>query len=306
MEFDGKVFVPHPSGRLLTPYTLEMEREFQQVRSELARRYGVVNRLNRITVSTEDDWIGIAASGQTYHELREALGLLGLRRDDELRAAGIRLFQLLMPVPVDEQQVRDFAHGLAEVLVIEEKNPTLELLVKSAMYDSTERPSVVGRRDDRGEPLIPGTGMLDADRLLEPVRRRLAARLDDRLAPLPTKTERVADPAGRQPHALLLQRLSAQSVDAGAGRHAGRRRDRLPRHGRADGPRAGRRRRRSDRDGRRGCAMDRDAAVHRTRPSHPEPGRRHVLPLGVVGGAGGGGRRHRPHLQAACTTAPSP
>ena len=53
MEFDGKVFVPHPSGRLLTPYTLDMEREFQQVRSELARRYGVANRLNRVTVSTE-------------------------------------------------------------------------------------------------------------------------------------------------------------------------------------------------------------------------------------------------------------
>jgi indolepyruvate ferredoxin oxidoreductase len=190
MEFDGKVFVPHPSGRLLTPYTLEMEREFQQVRSELARRYGVANRLNRVTVSTEHDWIGIAASGHTYHELREALGLLGLVTDDDLRAVGVRLFHLLMPVPVDEQQVRDFAHGLAEVLVIEEKNPTLELLVKSAMYDSDERPRVVGRHDERGRPLVPGTGMLDADRLLEPLRARLAQRIgDERLRPLPTKAE---------------------------------------------------------------------------------------------------------------------
>jgi indolepyruvate ferredoxin oxidoreductase len=190
MEVDGRVFVPHPSGRLLTPYTLDMEREFQEVRSELARRYGVANRLNRVTVGTEDDWIGIVASGHTYHELREALGLLGLRHDDDLRAAGIRLFQLLMPVPLDEQQIRDFAHGLAEVLVIEEKNPTLELLVKSAMYDSPDRPRVVGRHDERGEALIPGTGMLDADRLLAPLRRRLAARLADRLAPLPAPPQR--------------------------------------------------------------------------------------------------------------------
>src|SRR5918994_5725127 len=188
MEFDGKVFVPHPSGRLLTPYTLEMEREFQQVRSELARRYGVANQLNRVTVATERDWIGIAASGHTYHELREALGLLGLAGDDDLRGAGIRLFHLLMPVPVDEQQIRDFAHGLAEVLVIEEKNPTLELLVKSAMYDSDERPRVVGRHDERGLPLVPGTGMLDADRLLEPLRQRLTQRIgDERLRPLPAK-----------------------------------------------------------------------------------------------------------------------
>ena len=61
-----------------------------------------------------------------------------------------------MPVPLDEQQVRDFAHGLAEVLVVEEKNPTLELLVKSAMYDSDERPRVVGRHDERGRPARAG------------------------------------------------------------------------------------------------------------------------------------------------------
>ena len=52
-SIDGKPFVPHPSGRLLTPYTLDMEREFQQVRSVLARRYGVANKLNRVTVGTE-------------------------------------------------------------------------------------------------------------------------------------------------------------------------------------------------------------------------------------------------------------
>ena len=42
-------------------------------------------------------------------------GCSGCADDDALRGAGVRLFQLLMPVPVDEQQIRDFAHGLAEV-----------------------------------------------------------------------------------------------------------------------------------------------------------------------------------------------
>ena len=156
MEFDGKVFVPHPSGRLLTPYTLDMEREFQQVRSELARRYGVANQLNQVTVTGPNDWIGIAASGHTYHELREALGCSASPTIEALRDAGVRLFHLLMPVPVDETQVREFAHGLAEVLVVEEKNPTLELLVKSALYDADERPRVVGRHDERGGSAGPG------------------------------------------------------------------------------------------------------------------------------------------------------
>ncbi|MDQ3351956.1 MAG: indolepyruvate ferredoxin oxidoreductase family protein, partial [Actinomycetota bacterium] len=106
-EYEGKPFVPHPSGRLLTPYTLDMEREFVEVRSVLARQYGVDNKLNHITVRGSQDWIGIMASGHTYHELREALELLGLHSDDDLRAAGIRLYQLLMPVPLDDAQIRE-------------------------------------------------------------------------------------------------------------------------------------------------------------------------------------------------------
>ena len=172
MEYDGKPFVPRPSGRLLTPYTLDIEREFQQVRSELARQYGVLNQLNQVTVGTADDWLGIAACGQTYHELREALRLLGFADDESLRRAGIRLMRLSMPVPLDEEQVRQFAHGLAEVLVVEEKNPTLEVLVKGALYTWDERPAVIGRHDEERPAAVPGTGAIDADKLLAPLRAR--------------------------------------------------------------------------------------------------------------------------------------
>jgi indolepyruvate ferredoxin oxidoreductase len=120
VEVDGKPFQPTPNGRLLTPYTLDMEREFQLFRSVLARRYGVDNHLNRVAVGTADDWVGIAASGHTYHELREALRVLGLATDDDLRSAGVRLFQILMPVPIDPGQIREFAAGLDEVIVVEE------------------------------------------------------------------------------------------------------------------------------------------------------------------------------------------
>jgi indolepyruvate ferredoxin oxidoreductase len=233
MEFDGTTFVPRPNGRLLAPHTLEMEREFQQVRAELTRRYGVENELNRVVVRGPDDWIGIAASGHTYHELREALAMLGLADDDALRAAGVRLFQLLMPIPLDEQQVRDFARGLAEILVVEEKNPTLELLVKSALYDAPERPRVVGRRDEHGEELVPGTGTLDADRLLTPLDGRLRARLgDDRLGAVPVvpaAPERVTIPLSLNrtpfycsgcPHNISTRVPDGTLVGGGIGCHA--------------------------------------------------------------------------------------
>ena len=184
VEVDGEPFHPRPNGRLLTPYTLEMEREFQEMRWPLARRYGVDNHLNRVVTRTADDWLGIAACGQTFHEVREVLRLVGLESDDDLRAAGVRLFQLLMPVPLDPRQAREFADGLDEVLVIEEKNPTLEQLLKASFYDGAHHPLVVGRRDETGDLLVPGHGTLDVDTLIGPIHARLSSRLSTRIRPI--------------------------------------------------------------------------------------------------------------------------
>ena len=183
IEIDGQPYRPHPDGRLITPYSLEREREFHEIRTELARQYGALNDLNRVTVRSADDWIGIAACGHTYHELREALRALGFATDDELRSAGIRLFQLTMPVPLDRHDVREFASGLSDVLVIEEKNPTLEVLVRDALYDVAERPRVWGKRDQEGRVIVPFDSLLDSARMLPALRHHLGPRLSDRLVP---------------------------------------------------------------------------------------------------------------------------
>jgi indolepyruvate ferredoxin oxidoreductase len=194
VEVDGTPFVPHPNGRLLTPYTLEMERELFEVRTEIARQYGALNRLNRVTVHGPNDWIGIAACGHTYYELREALQVLGFANDDALRDAGIRLFQLLMPIPLDRHDVREFAAGLTEVLVLEEKNPTLELLVRDALYDVAERPRVWGKRDAEGHVVVPYDSLLDSDRMMPALRHHLGQRLADRLVPARPRPDRTLLP----------------------------------------------------------------------------------------------------------------
>ncbi|MDX1448098.1 MAG: indolepyruvate ferredoxin oxidoreductase family protein, partial [Acidimicrobiia bacterium] len=177
---------PHPSAVFLgSARMIAAEEEFRTVRAELAYRYGVENRLNRIEVDPPDAWIGIVATGYTYYEMKEALHRLGLTDDAAIRSAGIRLLQLRMPVPFDAEMVHRFARGLSEIVVVEEKNPTLEWLIKDTLYDFGDRPTVVGKTHEDGSTLMPSHGLLDTDAILPGLRARLARRLEDRLAPLP-------------------------------------------------------------------------------------------------------------------------
>ena len=173
-----------PEGHLLTPLSLDLEREMYEVRYRLAVAYAAANHLNRVTADAPDAWIGIAASGITYREVREAFRRLGLPDEASIAGLGIRLLKLACPLPFDPGTVREFARGLGEVFVIEEKQPNIELLVKDTLYAMPDRPRVLGKVDEDGRDLIPGYGALDADALVPALQARLA-RVADRLAPQP-------------------------------------------------------------------------------------------------------------------------
>ena len=181
---DGRIYEPHPSGKLLTPYTLDIEREFHTIRLVLAQRYATANRLNRSTCDPADAWIGLVATGYTYHEMLEALRRLGLERFSDIEAAGIRIMHMQVPLSVDPANIRHFARGLEEIVVVEEKNPTLEWLVKDALYGGPEQPRVVGKQHDDGRVLMRNHGLLDAGAMVEGLRERISRRAADRLAPV--------------------------------------------------------------------------------------------------------------------------
>lgn len=90
-------------------------------------------------------------------------------------------------MPFDPRTIQHFSRGLQEVFVIEEKRPNLESLIKDALYALTDRPVVVGKRDESGDPLVPGFGALDADALVPILRGRLSPRLANRLAQAPAE-----------------------------------------------------------------------------------------------------------------------
>jgi len=186
LVIDGQPWQPTQNPRLLLPDSLALEKEIFYGRLEAARAYAAANRLNRITVPAPEAWLGIVAAGKTYYDLREALAALGLD-DDALRRYGIRVLKLGMLFPAEPGVLTEFARGLEEILIIEEKRSFIELFTRDVLYNAAVRPRIVGKTDERGERLVPADGELDADRVALVVARRLERRVE-----LPSVTARVA------------------------------------------------------------------------------------------------------------------
>ena len=196
---EGAPYQHRPDHRLLTPYTLDIEREIVEVRTNLALEYAELNHLNRVVVESSDAWIGIISSGITYWEVREALSVIGLGSEEEIAAAGIRMLRMGMPIPFNASVIRDFAAGLEEIFVIEEKTPNVESRVKDALYNTSHRPRIVGEYDEHDRRLVKSYGALHADDLVGPLRARLA-RLADRLAPEPPARQHIPLSVNRTPY----------------------------------------------------------------------------------------------------------
>ncbi len=117
-----------------------------------ALAYARANHLNQIIWNSPRARIGIITAGKSYLDTRQALADLGI---DEAVAneIGIRLYKVGMTWPLEAEGVREFAQGLDEILVVEEKRQMLEYQVKEELYNWRDdvRPRVVGKFDDSGE-----------------------------------------------------------------------------------------------------------------------------------------------------------
>jgi indolepyruvate ferredoxin oxidoreductase len=134
----------------------KQEALMQDYKIYAAIAYARVNKLNRITLDAPAARLGIVASGKSYMDVVEALEELGI---SERNAAefGIRLFKVAMPWPLEPEGVREFARGLEEILVVEEKRQVVEYQLKEQLYnwDPNVRPRVIGKFDEKGEWIKP-------------------------------------------------------------------------------------------------------------------------------------------------------
>jgi indolepyruvate ferredoxin oxidoreductase len=172
------------SFSLLAPASIELERHLFERRIPAVHVYARANRLDEIVWRGPRDRVGLVAAGKTATDLRQALLDLGLG-EAELAALGIRVLQIRLLYPLDPAIVREFAEGLEEIVVVEEKRDLIEGQLRAILYPGPHRPLVVGKTDERGRPLFPWHGELDQDAIAERVGPRLL-----RLGPVPEQLRR--------------------------------------------------------------------------------------------------------------------
>jgi indolepyruvate ferredoxin oxidoreductase len=196
---DGLAAYRHrPSARLLGPELAELERSQHLTRLPIALEYIRRSGLNTIGGAGRGRGrIGLIAAGKTYLDLRQALDALGLA---DLDGLGIRLLKLGVIFPLEPSVVAEFADGLDEIVVVEDKRPFIEDAVKSVLYGRAGAPAVHGKRARDGSVLFSPYGELDADAVAAGLARHLAA------AGLP-----LARPAAERERERVLLPLAART-----------------------------------------------------------------------------------------------
>jgi indolepyruvate ferredoxin oxidoreductase len=127
---------------------LEQEARMMNFKWYAALAYIRANRLNYNVLEGPNDRFGIITSGKAFNDTRQALHDLGLD-DDTCRRIGIRLHKVNVVWPLEAQIAREFAKGLQEILVVEEKRQIIEYQVKEELYNwrPDVRPNVLGKFD---------------------------------------------------------------------------------------------------------------------------------------------------------------
>ena len=125
---------------------LEQEARLFDFKWYAALAYIRANRLNYNVIEGKNDRFGLIASGKAYNDTRQALLDLGLD-DATCQRVGIRLHKVGVVWPLEAQLTREFATGLQEILVVEEKRQVIEYQLKEELYNwrADVRPTVLGK-----------------------------------------------------------------------------------------------------------------------------------------------------------------
>ena len=134
---------------------LEQERLLHKYRIYAARSFAYANGLNQVALDSPNPRLGIVTTGKSYLDVLEALRDLGIDRDTA-SDIGLRIYKVGMSWPLEPIATHEFARGLSEILVVEEKRSILEDQITGQLYNwpVADRPRVVGEFDEDGNDLV--------------------------------------------------------------------------------------------------------------------------------------------------------
>ncbi|MBI5128317.1 MAG: indolepyruvate ferredoxin oxidoreductase family protein [Rhodopseudomonas palustris] len=153
---------------------LEAERRLHGPKMQAVAAFARANPIDRVVLDSPSPRLGILTTGKAYLDVRQALSDLGLS-EDACRSLGLRIYKVGLVWPLEVEGARAFAAGLQDVLVVEEKHGFIENQLVQALYnmDAGRRPSVVGKSDERGAPLLPSEGELSPTLVARAILSRL-------------------------------------------------------------------------------------------------------------------------------------
>jgi indolepyruvate ferredoxin oxidoreductase len=179
----GRVGIALPDGFEMPPgglnirwpdTPLDQEARLHRYKLPAAVAFARANGLDRVIFDTQRPRVGIITTGKSYLDVRQALDDLGIG-PAQAEALGLRLYKVAMPWPLEPEGVRDFAEGLDEVVVVEEKRSVIETQLKEQLYNwpADRRPRIVGKHDETGEWMLPSNGELNPLQIARAFGRRL-------------------------------------------------------------------------------------------------------------------------------------
>ncbi len=184
---------------------LGQEERLHEYKRAAASAFIRANGLNRLVYSGgRKPRLGIITVGKSYLDVRQALDDLGID-ETEANRLGVSLFKVGCPWPLDYQHVADFARGLETVVVVEEKRSLIEVQLRENLYGTAIQPTIVGKKDERGDWLFPAKGVLDPN--------DIAIALGERILRTIGHSEQIA---ARVAGLRQFQAMLAESVDVGS------------------------------------------------------------------------------------------
>src|SRR5438034_9746289 len=134
----------------------EQDLRLQDYKGFAAIAFARANKVNRVTMDSPNARFGIMASGKSYEDIRQALRELGVTPEVAAKI-GLRLYKIGMPWPLEPEGVRQFAVGLEEILIVEERREIVENQVKQELFNWRDdvRPRIVGKMDEHDKRFLP-------------------------------------------------------------------------------------------------------------------------------------------------------